>query len=88
MAGKIREYLVSTLEGDDRIILERQFEIVELVTEHCSPVDLNYPSCQAEIQQLLDDVVEKVLYEVVTPAEGAVEFMTEASKILANSADE
>lgn len=84
VSDTIREHLITTLEGDAKLILQRQFDIIDLVAEHSSPVNLIYPGKHNEVRQILTDVAEKVLYEVITPAEAAVEFMTEANRILGN----
>ncbi len=83
-SNKTREYLLSTLSGNNQIILQRQFDIIDLVSGHSSPINLIYPSKHGEVVDLLTDIQEKVMYEVESPAEAAQEFMNDANRILAS----
>ena len=82
VSSTIRDYLVESLEGDDKIIMQRQFDFIELVTENSSPINLVYPPKHGDIRQLLQDTVDEVLYKVLTPQEAAEKFMSKANEIL------
>jgi multiple sugar transport system substrate-binding protein len=58
------------------------FEYVEFLTEHGGPIDKNQPISSTEVLDALKEVDEKVLYEKMTPEEGAKEFRMKAEKIL------
>ncbi len=84
VSSYVRQHLPNIVEGDNSVILTRQFDLVDFLSDHSSSVNLLYPEEHAEMQQVLQDTVDKVLYKVLTPAEAAAEFMSKASEIMAD----
>lgn len=58
------------------------FEYVEFLTEHGGEIDKNHPKSATEVQDALKEIDENVLYETMTPAEGAQLFREKAESIL------
>src|SRR5690606_88502 len=58
------------------------FEYVEFLTEHGGKIDKNHPKSATEVQDALKEIDENVLYETMTPAEGAQLFREKAEAIL------
>lgn len=76
--SQIQEALKS--EVDDATL--QAFEYVEFLTKHGGPIDKNHPKSATEVMNALKEIDEQVLYERMTPAEGAKEFRKKAEQIL------
>src|SRR5699024_12731144 len=61
---------------------KKVFDYIDLVTDHSSPIDSNFPSVASEVLSALEDVDELVRYGELTPEKGAEHFREEATRIL------
>lgn len=53
---------------------QKVFEYLEFANEHSSPQDSYMPDNASDIEQLVNDLEEQVLFEVITPEEAADKF--------------
>ena len=78
----IKEDIRDSLSADLNEIDKKVFDYIDLVTDHSSPIDSNFPSVASEVLSALEDVDELVRYGELTPEEGAEHFREEATRIL------
>ncbi|UOQ43977.1 sugar ABC transporter substrate-binding protein [Halobacillus salinarum] len=75
---EIREEMKSDLSDTDKKV----YEYIDKVTKHSSPIDSNYPPQASEIMASLQKIDELVMYEELTPEQGAKQFRDESERIL------
>ncbi|NLJ24625.1 MAG: extracellular solute-binding protein [Firmicutes bacterium] len=78
ISSKVREALEPLLNE----VQKQTFDYVALVANHASPIEPPEPAGHPEVNRLLDDLHEQMLFGVLTPTEAAKEFRQEANRIL------
>jgi len=82
ISSKVREALMPLLNDAQK----EMFNFMEVVVLNSSPIDPPDPPGHPEVDKLLKNLEEQMLYGQLTPAEAAIKFREEANKILAKSA--
>lgn len=78
----IKAEIRDALSADLSEIDQKVFDYIDLVTDHSSPIDSNFPPEASEVIAALEDIDELVTYGEITPEEGATQFREEATDIL------
>ncbi|MCM8900211.1 extracellular solute-binding protein [Caldicoprobacter algeriensis] len=84
ISSKVREALMPLLNDAQK----EMFNFMEVVISNSSPIDPPDPPGHPEVDKLLKNLEEQILYGQLTPAEAAIKFREEANKILAKSAQQ
>lgn len=84
ISAKVREALMPLLDEPQK----QMFEYIDLIIENSSPIDPPEPVGHPEVDKILKNLEEQILYEQITPAEAAKVFREKANEILANSAQQ
>lgn len=82
ISSKVREALMPLLDD----IQKQMFEYIDLAAEHSSPIDPPNPPGHPEVDKLLKNLEEQMLYGEISLEDAAVKFREEATKILEKSA--
>lgn len=78
VVSTIREELAKNLDEVNQMI----YDYIDWVAEHSSPIDSNYPPGSSEVLDALKSIHEQVMYEQLSPADGAKEFRKQAEDII------
>lgn len=82
ISSKVREALTPLLNETQK----QMFDYIDLVAENSSPIDPPDASGHPEIDKLLKNLEEQMLYGQISLEDAAAKFREEANKILAKSA--
>lgn len=82
ISSKVREALLPLLDDTQKMM----FDYIDLVTQHSSPIGPPEPPGHAEVDKLLTNLEEQMLYGEISIEDAAVKFREEANKILEKSA--
>lgn len=78
ISSKVREALKPTLDDTAKLV----FDYVDAVSKVASPIDPPDPAAWSEVQALLDNLQQQMLFGKMTPEEAAKSFRTQANAIL------
>lgn len=82
ISSKVREALLPLLDDTQKMM----FDYIDLVTQHSSPIDPPDAPGHPEVDKLLKNLEEQMLYGEISIEDAAVKFREEANKILEKSA--
>jgi len=81
ISSKVREALLPLLDDTQKMM----FDYIDLVTKHSSPIDPPDAPGHPEVDKLLKNLEEQMLYGEISIEDAAVKFREEATKILQKS---
>lgn len=82
ISSKVREALMPSLDE----IQKQMFDYIDIAIEHSSPIDAPDAPGHPEVEKLLKNLEEQMLYGEISVEDAAIKFREEANKILAKSA--